>query len=101
MPDLIRCQCTRINDPWRRFCGGCGSQLAHACADCGFTNSRNDRFCGGCGHKIGAGSYVAPSPVRVGSIKQLFTSLTQGTEAPKAKDEPTTMPIEIFEEINS
>lgn len=48
MADIVRCSCTRINDPWRRFCGACGSALAPACR-CGFVNAKHDRFCGGCG----------------------------------------------------
>lgn len=51
MADIVRCSCTRINDPWRRFCGGCGKGLAPACR-CGFVNAKHDRFCGGCGSAV-------------------------------------------------
>lgn len=46
--DFVRCACTRINDPWRRFCGGCGRHLEPGCK-CGFVNAKSDTFCGGCG----------------------------------------------------
>lgn len=48
MSEQIRCSCNRLNDPWRRYCGGCGTALGKGCL-CGFPNSDTDRFCGGCG----------------------------------------------------
>lgn len=48
MSEQIRCSCSRLNDPWRRYCGGCGTALGTGCL-CGFPNSDTDRFCGGCG----------------------------------------------------
>jgi hypothetical protein len=41
-----------VNNPWRRYCGGCGSKLQPACTGCGFVNSKTDRFCGGCGDAV-------------------------------------------------
>jgi len=52
MSEFLRCNCTRLNHPWRQFCGGCGSRLPSSCTACGFANSKNDSFCGGCGIKI-------------------------------------------------
>jgi hypothetical protein len=46
--EQIRCACSRLNDPWRRYCGGCGTALGTGCL-CGFPNGDTDRFCGGCG----------------------------------------------------
>ena len=40
--------CHRGNDPWRKFCGGCGTGFAGACR-CGSVNAAGDRYCGGCG----------------------------------------------------
>jgi Double zinc ribbon len=40
--------CRRSNDPWRRFCGGCGSNLPGGCTHCGVVNKPDDKFCGGC-----------------------------------------------------
>jgi hypothetical protein len=74
--DFIRCACTRINDPWRHFCGGCGRKLGPSCG-CGFVNAKSDHFCGGCG-----------------------TSVSQAPRAVKRTDEPTTMPIEIIELVS-
>jgi hypothetical protein len=68
--EFIRCACTRMNDPWRHYCGGCGRKLQPACS-CGFVNARSDAFCGGCG-----------DPVHV-----------------TATTEQTTIPIEILEVI--
>lgn len=70
--DFVRCACTRMNDPWRRYCGGCGRKLEPGCG-CGFVNARSDRFCGGCG------------------------SLT-ATHA--VSEEPTTIPIDIIEVVS-
>ena len=67
--DFHRCKCTRLNDPWRRFCGGCGHKLEPGCA-CGFVNCLSDRYCGGCGTTV---------------------SQTRRT------DEPSTIPIEMIE----
>jgi Double zinc ribbon len=45
----IMCRaCRRSNDPWRRFCGGCGSNLPGGCTHCGTVNRTDDKFCGGC-----------------------------------------------------
>jgi len=46
----IKCgSCHRENDPWRRFCGGCGSGLPGGCKACGAVNRQDEKFCGGCG----------------------------------------------------
>ena len=45
----IMCRaCRRANDPCRRFCGGCGSNLPGGCAHCGCVNRTDDKVCGGC-----------------------------------------------------
>lgn len=51
MKEFTRCTCTRMNDPWRRFCGGCGRKLEPGCG-CGFVNAKSDQFCGGCGTSV-------------------------------------------------
>jgi hypothetical protein len=94
--DLIRCRCSRVNDPWRRFCGGCGSALQPGCASCGFVNNRHDRFCGGCGLDMVKPDFAAgtvrgkplPSVARHAPI-----------ERTRLRDEPQTMPLEIIEEV--
>ena len=45
----MHCGCGNDNDPWRRFCGGCGAALGAGCGTCGYINRSDDRFCGGCG----------------------------------------------------
>jgi hypothetical protein len=60
-----RCGCERENDPWRRFCGGCGAALGLACSTCGFSNQATDRFCGGCGGVCSRGGLQRkPPPVQ-------------------------------------
>lgn len=95
MPELIRCSCSRINDPWRRFCGGCGHSLAPSCHTCGFVNSRNDRFCGGCGTNI-----AKLDPLAAGTVRGRPVRLPPPEVRSEAKrEEPTTMPIEILEDL--
>lgn len=51
----ITCQtCRRVNDAWRRYCGGCGSGLPGGCKGCGAVNRSDDRFCGGCAKPLRA-----------------------------------------------
>ncbi len=45
--------CRRSNNPWRKFCGACGTAFPNACK-CGFVNTEDDRFCGGCGGPLRA-----------------------------------------------
>lgn len=74
--DFTRCACSRINDPWRKFCGGCGRKLEPGCGGCGFVNARSDHFCGGCGDKVLVSRVV------------------------RATDEPSTIPIDIIEVVS-
>lgn len=74
--DFVRCSCTRMNDPWRRFCGGCGKKLEPGCG-CGFVNAKSDHYCGGCGVSL------LPAPPR----------------RTNASDDSTTIPIEILEVV--
>ena len=94
MPELIRCSCTRINDPWRRFCGGCGLALAPACGSCSFVNNKHDRFCGGCGTSLGKAGHLAAgtvrgNPVRVSPSKPLVS----------AGKQEQTIPLDVIEEV--
>jgi hypothetical protein len=56
----LHCGCGRDNDPWRKFCGGCGAALGSPCS-CGFANRSDDRFCGGCGTVRRAGAATPAS----------------------------------------
>lgn len=55
MPSAKLCctVCRRSNNPWRKFCGACGTAFPGACK-CGFVNTAEDRFCGGCGGAVRA-----------------------------------------------
>jgi hypothetical protein len=92
--EFVRCSCTRINDPWRRFCGGCGARLAPACG-CGFVNTRHDRYCGGCGSKVARLDWPSAPP------PSFFTPDTvrdtKPTSEPKSHDQ--TIPLEILDDI--
>ncbi|MGE0395215.1 MAG: hypothetical protein AB7T06_00710 [Kofleriaceae bacterium] len=51
--------CRRSNNPWRKFCGGCGTAFPNACK-CGFVNTADDHFCGGCGGVVRATYRMTP-----------------------------------------
>ena len=53
-------KCRRPNDPWRTFCGACGSELVGTCKICNAVNLASDKFCGGC-----ARSLLAAPPPRI------------------------------------
>ena len=51
----VRCpSCGTENEAGRKFCGECGSALAHLCANCGTANPPNTKFCGECGSPLAA-----------------------------------------------
>lgn len=53
MASSITCRsCRHDNDPWRKFCGGCGSGLPGACSGCNEVNGPTDKFCGGCAKRL-------------------------------------------------
>jgi hypothetical protein len=84
MTELVRCVCSRLNNAWRSYCGGCGSALQPRC-DCGFVNGLNDRFCGGCG-----GAMVL-------SIRGSSPAMRPG--APNASE--VTIPLDIIKDALS
>jgi len=45
--------------PEMRFCGQCGTRLAHVCPACGFANPPDHRFCGQCGMSLAEQSVSA------------------------------------------
>ena len=51
--------CGTENEPNRKFCGECGTPLAHLCATCGAANAPTAKFCGECGTALGARSTPA------------------------------------------
>jgi len=49
----MRCfKCSAENSEGRKFCGKCGSHIAHVCSRCGFGNALADKYCGGCGGNL-------------------------------------------------
>ena len=86
MTDLVRCACSRLNNAWRSYCGGCGSALEPRCM-CGFVNGKNDRFCGGCG-------VAMLSPLRASS-----STLRSPVAAPDSSE--STIPLDIIKDALS
>ena len=60
--------CGTENEPNRKFCGECGTPLAHLCATCGAANAPAAKFCGECGAALVArpvpAGVDAPAAVR-------------------------------------
>ena len=83
MTELVRCVCSRLNNAWRSYCGGCGSALQPRC-DCGFVNCKSDRFCGGCG---------------VAMVSRLRPPTPSSTRATNANE--STIPLDIIKDALS
>ena len=56
--------CGTENEPNRKFCGECGTPLAHLCATCGAANAPAAKFCGECGAALVARSCRPASTLR-------------------------------------
>ncbi len=52
--------CGAENPPTNKFCGACGSALAHTCPACGCQNPTGNRFCGECGALLAATTLATP-----------------------------------------
>lgn len=69
--DTVTCpHCGFASPPNMKYCGMCGTRLAHTCSKCGFENPLGFRFCGHCGAALGIESPPAapvaaslPAPV--------------------------------------
>jgi hypothetical protein len=59
--------CARENAANRRYCGGCGANLAPTCSGCSFVNASDDRYCGGCGRALVAGSGASAAATPAGA----------------------------------
>lgn len=49
---MICPRCHTQNTTGRYYCASCGYRLPHACVQCSFLNDPSDRFCGGCGTSL-------------------------------------------------
>ena len=74
--------CGTENEPNRKFCGECGTPLAHLCATCGAANAPAAKFCGECGAALGArpvpagvDAPTAPRPQPPASERRLVSVL--------------------------
>lgn len=52
--------CGFDSPPEMRFCGMCGTRLAHVCAACGFANPPFYRYCGQCGARLPDDAPIVP-----------------------------------------
>ncbi|HUR26730.1 MAG TPA: hypothetical protein VM509_00975 [Planctomycetota bacterium] len=88
MTELVRCVCSRLNNAWRSYCGGCGSALQPRC-DCGFVNGKSDCFCGGCGGAM------------VSAIRGSSSSLRASDSLRASNANESTIPLDIIKDALS
>jgi class 3 adenylate cyclase/predicted ATPase len=53
--------CAHDNPPANRFCGVCGTALAHGCPSCDAEVPEGNAFCGRCGTQVGTPATTVPS----------------------------------------
>lgn len=87
--------CQRANGSNRRFCGGCGNDLACVCAACAFQNTVDDRYCGGCGVGFGdAPARAKAGPHTTARMHVVPVSQSPGvgttTQSPRVAESPPT-----------
>lgn len=82
--------CQRQNQPHRRYCGGCGCNLAPVCRQCSFANEGEDRYCGGCGELLTAGAGEGTAEVAAAPAPRAPPAPTPPPAPPRARTRPTT-----------
>ncbi len=96
MADTLDCpSCGTPNEVGRKFCGECGTALAHACASCGAANAPGVKFCGECGSPLAAAAEAA-APARTATaaapaaerrlVSVLFADLVGFTTLSESRD---------------
>ena len=90
--EVFCASCGTANEPGRKFCGECGSALAHACPTCGTSNPPGVKFCGECGTALTVSSPdipATPTSVPVAErrlVTVLFADLVGYTALSEGRD---------------
>jgi class 3 adenylate cyclase/predicted ATPase len=94
---MICAACGSANEAGRKFCGECGSPLAHACPSCGAPNAATVKFCGECGSALTADAAEQPVPALATGptaerrlVSVLFADLVGFTSASEGRDAEDT-----------
>jgi class 3 adenylate cyclase/tetratricopeptide (TPR) repeat protein len=58
---VICSNCGTANEPGRKFCKECGTQLAITCPNCGAANAHDAKFCGDCGTGLAGAAVQVPA----------------------------------------
>jgi class 3 adenylate cyclase/tetratricopeptide (TPR) repeat protein len=73
--EVICGRCGHENREGAKFCGACGSGLAHACTACGTTLEEDERFCTECGAPVTSPGPSSPAAVPTGAERKHITVL--------------------------
>ncbi|MFL5644291.1 MAG: adenylate/guanylate cyclase domain-containing protein [Chloroflexota bacterium] len=86
--------CGTKNEPGRKFCGECGTQLAAVCPTCGTSNAPGVKFCGECGTDLRGAGATTPGPSDTPTAERrlvsiLFADLVGFTTLSESRDAET------------
>ncbi len=99
-PTICCLACRHDNDPWRKYCGGCGGGLPGGCGTCAAINAQTDAFCGGCGTRLREARARNKKPTAQKSIPNEATQLARGGPRKKPPGNKTVQ-IDVLTDIVS